>query len=285
MSSSNCCQVYNCPEWIEKNRCDFMPPVCNKTMFSDQLKVFYIGGPNCRKDFHLECGEEVFYQIEGGMILKVVEQGKHRDIEIKQGEIFLLPGKIEHSPQRSEGTVGNVIEREREKDEMDCLRYFIDGTTDVLYERWFHLKDVVKDLPPIIKEFNESEEAKTGKPGPKAKLQEPAYETDKSKKLADPIDLTKFINDNLAAIEKAPFQLYGQPEYRTTVNLIGKGKHQLETGKGDLVVMPQRGEAILRCDGKDHTLGPFHMTRILANKTAELEVKDDAVVVTVRMTR
>uniref|UniRef100_A0AC35FLQ0 Uncharacterized protein n=1 Tax=Panagrolaimus sp. PS1159 TaxID=55785 RepID=A0AC35FLQ0_9BILA len=152
--SSNCCQVYNCPEWIEKNRCDFKPPVCNKTMFSDQLKVFYIGGPNCRKDFHLECG-----------------------------------------------TVGNVIEREREKDEMDCLRYFIDCTTDVLYERWFHLKDVVKDLPPIIKEFNESEEAKTGKPGPKAKLQEPAYETDKSKKLADPIDLNKFINDNLAAIE------------------------------------------------------------------------------------
>uniref|UniRef100_A0A914YB84 3-hydroxyanthranilate 3,4-dioxygenase n=1 Tax=Panagrolaimus superbus TaxID=310955 RepID=A0A914YB84_9BILA len=198
---SSCCEVYNSPKWIEENRCDFKPPVCNKCMFSDQLKVFFIGGPNERKDYHLECGEEVFFQVEGGMILKVVEQGKHRDIEIKQGEIFLLPGKIEHSPQRSEGTIGNVIEREREKDELDCLRYFIDGTTDTLFERWFHLNDVVKDLPPIIKEFKESEEAKTGKPGPKAKLQEPAYQTDKSRKLADPIDLNKFINDNLAMIE------------------------------------------------------------------------------------
>jgi 3-hydroxyanthranilate 3,4-dioxygenase len=283
---SSCCEVYNGPKWIEENRCDFKPPVCNKAMYTDQLKVFFIGGPNARKDFHLECGEELFYQIEGGMILKVVEQGKHRDIEIKQGEIFLLPGKIEHSPQRSEGTVGNVIERERDADEMDCLRYFVDGTTDVLFERWFHLKDVVKDLPPIIAEFNQSEEAKTGKPGPKAKTGKAAYETDKNRKLADPIDLKKFIDDNIVAIEKGPFQLYGQPEYRTTVQLMGKGKHHLEADKkGDIIVMPQRGEAILHCEQKDFTLGPFTMARVISNKTADLEVKDDAVVIVVRMTR
>ena len=194
------CEVYNAPKWIDENRADFKPPICNKCMFADQLKVFFIGGPNARKDFHLERGEEVFYQIEGDMVLKVVEEGRHRDIPIKQGEIFLLPGCIEHSPQRSEGTVGVVIERERDEDELDCLRYFVEGTTDVLFERWFHLVDVVKDLPPYIKEFFESDEAKTGKPGPKAKLRDAPYET-VNRKLADPIDLNKFIDDNISMIE------------------------------------------------------------------------------------
>jgi 3-hydroxyanthranilate 3,4-dioxygenase len=57
-----------------------------------------------------------------------------------------------------------VIERERLKEERDALLYFIDGTNDILYERWFYCEDLVTQLGPLVKEFLSSEEYKTGKP-------------------------------------------------------------------------------------------------------------------------
>ena len=78
-------------------------------------------GPNGRTDYHVNQGEEFFYQIEGDITLKVVEENELKDIKIKQGEIFLLPGGIPHSPQRPENTVGLVIERKRRENELDGL--------------------------------------------------------------------------------------------------------------------------------------------------------------------
>ncbi|KAJ1345696.1 3-hydroxyanthranilate 3,4-dioxygenase [Parelaphostrongylus tenuis] len=87
-------------KWLAENKEDFVPPVCNKCMFSNQLMLFFVGGPNSREDYHLEEGEEFFYQHAGDMLLKVIERGRPRDIRIKEGEIFLLPSRVEHSPQR-----------------------------------------------------------------------------------------------------------------------------------------------------------------------------------------
>merc|ERR1712218_473159 len=88
---------YNVPKWIENNEQYFLPPVCNKMMHNTQLKVFYVGGPNQRKDYHLEEGEELFFMRKGDMCLKILEQNKFKDVEIKEGQVFLLPGKIQHS--------------------------------------------------------------------------------------------------------------------------------------------------------------------------------------------
>ncbi|XP_054964006.1 3-hydroxyanthranilate 3,4-dioxygenase isoform X3 [Pan paniscus] len=110
--------------WVEENRGSFQPPVCNKLMHQEQLKVMFVGGPNTRKDYHIEEGEEVFYQLEGDMVLRVLEQGKHRDVVIRQGEIFLLPARVPHSPQRFANTVGLVVERRRLETELDGLRFF-----------------------------------------------------------------------------------------------------------------------------------------------------------------
>uniref|UniRef100_A0A7E4UUS0 3-hydroxyanthranilate 3,4-dioxygenase n=1 Tax=Panagrellus redivivus TaxID=6233 RepID=A0A7E4UUS0_PANRE len=281
---NDCCLVFNSPKWIEDNKADFAPPVCNKCMFSDQLKVFFIGGPNERNDYHLEEGEEVFFQIEGDMVLKVVENGTHLDIPIKQGEIFLLPGRIEHSPQRFADTVGVVIERTRDSDELDCVRWFVDGTTDVLFERWFHLTDVVADLPPVIREFKASEEAKTGKPGPKAKLREPLF-FPVAQKLMTPVNLGKFIDENLDSIKKSPLPMLKDVGSQTTITLYGPGEHNLATGQGELIVMPQRGSANLKCAGSSYALNAFDMARIRPEKSAVLDVATDGVVITVKMVR
>ena len=53
----------------------------------------------------MEEGEEFFYMRKGDMTLKIVEKGKPKDVHIKEGQVFLLPARIPHSPQRQVNTV------------------------------------------------------------------------------------------------------------------------------------------------------------------------------------
>lgn len=99
----------NMLKWIDENKTSFLPPVCNKLMYgAGQLKVMFVGGPNVRKDYHIDEGEEFFYMVKGDMNLRIIEKGKPKDVIIKEGEVFVLPSRIQHSPQRKENTVGLV---------------------------------------------------------------------------------------------------------------------------------------------------------------------------------
>src|SRR5439155_18036645 len=107
---------FNLKAWIDENRSLLKPPVGNKMVWKDsEIQVMIVGGPNRRKDYHVDPGEEFFYQIEGDMTLRIMDEGKPRDIPIREGEIFLLPPRVPHSPQRGANTVGMVIERQREE--------------------------------------------------------------------------------------------------------------------------------------------------------------------------
>ncbi len=104
----------NFQKWIDEHRHLLKPPVCNKLVFEDaEFIVMVVGGPNTRKDYHYDEGEEFFYQLEGRMVLKIMQDGQLKDIPIEAGEIFLLPARVPHSPQRFENSVGLVIERKR----------------------------------------------------------------------------------------------------------------------------------------------------------------------------
>jgi len=122
-----------------------------------------VGGPNTRKDYHIDEGEEFFYQLEGNMILRIIENGKHKDINIDEGEIFLLPQRIPHSPQRFENTVGLVVERKRREDELDAFQWYCDECHDLLYEKYFPLTNIVTQLPPIFEGFWNDDNARTCK--------------------------------------------------------------------------------------------------------------------------
>ena len=144
----------NFKSWIEENRHLLKPPVGNKVIYKDtEFIIMVVGGPNTRKDYHIDEGEEFFYQLEGGIVLRIMEDGKPRDIQINEGEIFLLPPKIPHSPQRFENTVGLVVERKRRKGELDAFQWYCDECNELLYEEYFQLTDIVKQLPPIFEGF------------------------------------------------------------------------------------------------------------------------------------
>lgn len=240
------------PDWIEQNKKFFLPPVCNKMMHGDgQLKVFYVGGPNQRKDFHLEEGEEFFYMVKGDMNLVTLVNGAFRDVIIKEGEVFQLPGKIPHSPQRYSNTVGLVIERERMKKELDALRYFVDGSTDILFERWFYCADLGVQLGPVIKEFFASEQFKTGKPIPGTITENPPWKPDSVRRLEEPFSLAKWLNKHRAEIQQEGSKRLFDLSYQSDVVVLGSGTTEHRLKEAETWLWQLEGESSLMLENDE----------------------------------
>lgn len=146
---------FNFKKWIEDNRHLLKPPVGNQQVYkgNSDFIVMVVGGPNARKDYHYNEGEEFFYQVEGDIVLKIIEDGKPVEIPIREGEIFLLPGRTPHSPQRPANTVGLVIERYRREGEQDGFLWFCENCGNKLYEEYAEVTDIVAQLPVIMNNF------------------------------------------------------------------------------------------------------------------------------------
>jgi 3-hydroxyanthranilate 3,4-dioxygenase len=144
----------NINQWIEANRHLLRPPVGNKVVYQDgEFLVMMVGGPNARKDFHVDPAEEFFYQLEGEMVLRVVEDGRIVDVSIRAGQILLLPAHVPHSPQRLANSIGLVIERRRRAGELDGLQWYCEHCQHLLYQDFFALTDIETQFPPVFDRF------------------------------------------------------------------------------------------------------------------------------------
>ncbi|MEY4905519.1 MAG: hypothetical protein RLZZ292_3334 [Bacteroidota bacterium] len=144
----------NLTQWIDDNRHLLKPPVGNKCVFPNgDYIIMVVGGPNARKDYHLNKTPEFFYQLEGDIVLKIQENGVAKDIPIKQGEIFLLPPRVPHSPQRGANTIGLVIESKRPKRMLDALQWYCEQCNHKLYEEAFLVANIETDMPKIFDRF------------------------------------------------------------------------------------------------------------------------------------
>ena len=140
--------------WIDAHRDRLKPPVGNALVFEEaDFQVMIVGGPNKRNDYHLDPGEELFYQLEGDIVLKVVEDGVPRDIPIREGEMLLLPPNVPHSPQRGPNTVGMVLERRRTPDEEDRFRWYCERCNTVVHEAALHVSDLGTQLKPVLEAY------------------------------------------------------------------------------------------------------------------------------------
>ena len=154
--------AFNLQRWIDEHREQLQPPVCNQQVFEENdFIVMVVGGPNARKDYHVDEGPELFYMIEGDMLLKVVVDGEQQNIPIREGEMLLLPPRVPHSPQRFADTVGLVVERARLPHELDGFMWFCEKCSNKLYEEFVYVDDIVGQLPPIFERFWESEKNRT----------------------------------------------------------------------------------------------------------------------------
>ena len=147
--------------WIAEHRELLKPPVGNKCVYNGDFIVMVVGGPNQRTDYHWDEGPEFFYQLEGEMVLRVQEDGRARDIPIRAGEVFYLPPRIPHSPQRMPDSIGLVVERKRLPHELDGLLWYCERCNTKLYEEFFNLVNVETDFPPVFERYYRSVENRT----------------------------------------------------------------------------------------------------------------------------
>jgi 3-hydroxyanthranilate 3,4-dioxygenase len=153
----------NLEGWIEEHKDVLKPPIGNKQIFkfSEDYIIMVVGGPNNRKDYHYNETEEFFYQIQGSITLGVYDEDELKEVRINEGDLFLLPGKIPHSPKRPENTIGLVIERVREKTQKDGFVWFCENCSNKLHEVYFELTDIETQLPKAMKGFYQSEDLRT----------------------------------------------------------------------------------------------------------------------------
>lgn len=154
---------FNLQKWIKENKHLLKPPVGNKNLYKDagDFIVMIVAGPNARKDYHYNETEELFFQIEGDIVVKTQQNNKMVEVRIKEGEMFLLPAKIPHSPIRPEGSIGLVIERKRSPKDKDGLMWFSEKSNELLYEEYFHLTNIEKDFLPVFKRFYSDKNLRT----------------------------------------------------------------------------------------------------------------------------
>jgi 3-hydroxyanthranilate 3,4-dioxygenase len=144
---------FNLQKWVEEHRHLLKPPVGNQCIVDGDLIVMVVGGPNARKDYHYDDGAEFFYQVEGDITVKIIDDGKPRNINIKQGEMFYLPPHVPHSPQRPAGTIGMVVERKRDNEELDGFQWYCENCGNKLCEEFVKVDNIVTQLPPIFERF------------------------------------------------------------------------------------------------------------------------------------
>jgi 3-hydroxyanthranilate 3,4-dioxygenase len=141
-------------QWIDSHRHLLRPPVGNKLVYEDsEFIIMVVGGPNSRKDFHIDPGEEFFHQIEGRMVLQTIQDGRRTEVPIRAGEMLLLPAGVPHSPQRCADSVGLVIERRRLPGELDALQWYCESCDTLLYQERFALTDIETQFPPVLERF------------------------------------------------------------------------------------------------------------------------------------
>lgn len=150
--------------WIEANRATLCPPVGNAQIFEERgFIVMAVAGPNVRKDFHVDEGPELFFQLEGDIVLRVIDDGQPRDIEIREGQLFLLPPRVPHSPQRPAGSLGLVVERSRTAGELDAFEWYCEteGCGAMLHRVELVLEDITTQLAPLFDAFWADEQARS----------------------------------------------------------------------------------------------------------------------------
>lgn len=151
--------------WIDENREDLRPPVANKQLWLDtDMIVMIVGGGNQRTDFHEDPRPEFFHQITGDMNLRIWPGPgiEPYDMPIREGEVFLLPPHVKHSPQRPDpDSVGLVVEYARSAGEVDAFEWVCENCANLVHRVEIELDSIVDDLPPLFEAFYASEEART----------------------------------------------------------------------------------------------------------------------------
>lgn len=156
---------FNLTRWIEEHRELLRPPVANRQIWRDSdMIVMIVGGGNERCDFHDDPRPEFFHQLKGDMTLMLWDGNgtKPYPLSIREGEVYLLPSGIRHSPQRPDPeSIGLVVEYQRNPGELDGFEWACLECHALIHRVEVQVQAIDVDLPPLFNAFDASELART----------------------------------------------------------------------------------------------------------------------------
>ncbi len=137
--------------WIASNRDLLQPPTGGKTVLAGgDFMITVVGGPNARTDYHVNPFEEFYLQLEGEMTLRIQREGRPHDISIAGGSAYLLPPLVPHAPQRPAGTVGVILERRRNRTDIDAHEWYCEQCNALLFRKEAFIEVVERDMPAVF---------------------------------------------------------------------------------------------------------------------------------------
>jgi 3-hydroxyanthranilate 3,4-dioxygenase len=145
----------NFQRWIDAHARELKPPVGNQQIWADaDIIVTVVGGPNQRTDFHDDPHEEYFHQFRGNAHLLIADRGRFERVDLREGDVFLLPANVRHSPQRPEpGSLCTVIERSRAPGALDAFEWYCAQCGHRVHRAEVQLASIVADLPVAYEKF------------------------------------------------------------------------------------------------------------------------------------
>lgn len=149
----------NLTKWVEQNRHLMKPPVSNKYLYDgDDFFIMLINGPNARNDFHQTNSEEFFMQLQGDIVVRIIENAPGRgprikDVPVREGETFFIPANVPHSPVRPPNTLGLVVERRRPPGETEHLQWYCEKCHGLVEDIEFDCKDIVDHFRQAMEDF------------------------------------------------------------------------------------------------------------------------------------
>ena len=145
----------NFARWTQEHQHLLKPPVGNQQIWTDSdMIVTVVGGPNQRTDFHDDPFEEYFHQFRGNAHLLIADRGKFERVDLREGDIFLLPAHVRHSPQRPEpGSLCTVIEFPRPQGTRDAFEWYCAACGGLVHRSEVQLASIVEDLPAVYQAF------------------------------------------------------------------------------------------------------------------------------------
>jgi 3-hydroxyanthranilate 3,4-dioxygenase len=156
----------NFPRWLQEHAHLLKPPVGNQIVWQDSdFMVTVVGGPNERTDFHDDPLEEFFYQFKGNAHLLLCDRGRYERVDLKEGDIFLMPPHVLHSPQRPEADSRClVIERQRAEGQRDAFQWNCAACGALVRRHELQLGSIVADLPKVFNSFYATDDRQRRRP-------------------------------------------------------------------------------------------------------------------------
>lgn len=141
-------------QWIDENRENFHKPVGNKVIWQDGEFIAFVSGGNSRNDFHINPGDEIFFQLRGDARVDLQIDGQRVVNPLREGEVVLIPAGVPHAPRRPEGTYGLVVERVRRPGELDAFAWHCESCNERVHYVEFQLEDIEAQFAQVLKTFD-----------------------------------------------------------------------------------------------------------------------------------